>query len=798
MASLADGIFSESTVNFVGKDGFVWWVGEVEDNEDPMELGRVKVRCLGYYTNFAGGTLADLPTGSLPWATVLQHTSQAGNDGQGESAGQLQPGAIVLGFFMDGEDAQMPIVLGVMRVNKSSNTRRTKEFALTNHKPRAGEVINTSALYPSEHNAVNPEVTQRQSTNNAVAYPGLLNSDTGGYGSPKNIGVTIPGGYTNPIKPLDPEKPIPAANGVAGAWKTLDYKLSYLVEDISLSCINLVKCEAGDYLDLPTGQLITKDDIYAPLKSFMTVVYAQVISSVRGGLVALAEDLKITNLMLKNDGTPFKIYNTVVSATTQILNTACAFDANLDKYVSETLTSVEGQIDAYLAGVIDQKEFLTFTVEEISGNIIQDVNAMMKDIGDLSDAVKKKVEGISDDADILLNEWEKGLKIFSDKTELFQKGQYEYVSINAVFKLLGSFGAPCTRSRDHSQKAAGWYPLFGLTKCPLDELEDLNKIRGNNKDLEKNPDLLSTIYTDADPYLTTAKNHINGSYDLWLGTPGRQADVSKRVNGTTHTSICLNNSHFAEKVARDEYKKNNPKASETEIEAAVDAYRRKQTGGKGDTGSLVADHISYAGNLTQEVHGDDCKLVSGHHAVSIDGDYFLKITGDCHIEVGGGFFFTAEGAPKSGAKMQKHALKFGSDVDMNVVGAKMHFESSELDLSATKTRVTGRYYENTSDSQTFSALEITLQSQSSIQVVTPHLLELIGVEDGGTTKKHRGKRSVTVGGNYIHHYATTQQNLYQKYLINLNNERAAYNDDMQDGELREFVGDSIKRLEKAT
>ena len=86
---------------------------------------------------------------------------------------------------------------------------------------------------------------------------------------------------------------------------------------------------------------------------------------------------------------------------------------------------------------------MTFTVEEISANIIQDVNAMMKDIGDLSDAVKKKVEGISDDADILLNEWEKGLKIFSDKTELFQKGQYEYVSINAVFKLLGSFGAPC-------------------------------------------------------------------------------------------------------------------------------------------------------------------------------------------------------------------------------------------------------------------------------------------------------------------------------------------------------------------
>ena len=33
-----DGIINEPTVNFVGKDGFFWWVGEVEDNEDPMGL----------------------------------------------------------------------------------------------------------------------------------------------------------------------------------------------------------------------------------------------------------------------------------------------------------------------------------------------------------------------------------------------------------------------------------------------------------------------------------------------------------------------------------------------------------------------------------------------------------------------------------------------------------------------------------------------------------------------------------------------------------------------------------------
>ena len=31
-----EGILNEPRTNFVGKDGFYWWVGEVEDTEDPM------------------------------------------------------------------------------------------------------------------------------------------------------------------------------------------------------------------------------------------------------------------------------------------------------------------------------------------------------------------------------------------------------------------------------------------------------------------------------------------------------------------------------------------------------------------------------------------------------------------------------------------------------------------------------------------------------------------------------------------------------------------------------------------
>ena len=793
--SIVDGILNEPDTNFIGKDGFFWWVGEVEDNEDPMELGRVKVRCLGYYTNFGGGTLADLPTNSLPWATVLQHTSQPGNDGQGESSGQLQPGAIVLGFFMDGDMAQMPVVLGVMRVNKAESTRTTGKMAFTNVVPDAGIVINNSTLHPAEKNTVKPSRINRQSNSNAVAYPGQVKTITGGMGSPKNIGIDIPGGTTNPVKPLDPEKPIPAANGIGGPWKTLEYKLSYLLEDLCNSCSSIVKAEGGEYLDLTTGRLITKKELTRTIRDYITTIYAQVISSIRQGMISLTEDLKLTQLMLSTTGAPFNLYRVVTAAITQILSKACDVDNMLNLYVNDMMKVVDESVDKYLTGAQDKPTMVARTVESINKKILGDTADLIKEIGDLTKTIKDQVNDLNANDDLLLDTWERGFTIFENLTTLFNRGQYGFVSLTPVFKLLGQFGAGCQRTPEGAAKTAGWYPLFGITRCDMQDLEMLNKMRGSVSD---GTDLFSSVFRDADPYLSTAKNHVNGSYDVWLGTPGRQADVSKRCNGTTHTSLVLNNSHFAEKIARDTFKKENPNATAAEIEAAVEEFRKKQTGGKGDTGSLVADHITYAGTLTQEVHGDDCKLVSGHQAVSIDGDYFLKITGDCHLEVGGGFFLSAEGSPKASGKIQRHALKFGSDVDMSVVGAKFHFQSSELDLSATKSRFTGSFYENTNDVQVMSGLDISLHTQSSIQVVTPHLLELIGVENPTYPKSLRGKRSVTVGGNYEHHYHTGQVDLYKDYRISLANPKALYNEKMNDGELRQFIGGSALSTESTS
>ena len=744
-----EGIFNEPSVNFVGKDGFFWWVGEVEDNEDPMELGRVKCRVLGYYTNFRGGTVADLPSEFLPWATVLQHTCQAGNDGQGESTGQLQPGAVVMGFFMDGEVGQMPIIIGVMRVQKSNQTKNVREFSFTGSKMYPGTAPNPSAIHPADNNTADPDKPQRQGKSNVVAFAGLNKSELGGDGSPKNLGSEpgIPGSSINPIKPIDPAKPIPVANGVGGPWKSLEYKLSYLVEDLADTAANLIQAEADGYVDIVIGKFVTKKELTARIHNFLGSIFAQIISAMRQGLTHLAEDLQMSKIIVSATGVPFSIHQKVQTSVSTILSSLCTLDSKITEYTAIPLKVVTDALDAHLLGASTKADWITKTVNDVVATVLKEADKIIKAIGDIVKNVKTILQGL-DEASGIVSQWEAAQTIFG--VDLFGK------NLSSLMQTLVSFNTSnCMRGHDSAKDVAGWYPLFGVTSCKFEELEKINKIRGSNRGDGKGntgKGLFSALYEDADPYLTSAKNYPNGSYDLWLGTPGRQGEVHKKSNGTTHTSIKFNNSHFAEKVARDVYRKNHPNATEDEVATAVEDFRKKQA--VSDSGALVADHISYAGTLTQEVHGDDCKLVNGDNAVSVDGDYYLKVTGNCHIEVGGGFFFTAEGAPKTvdkngkavSDKIQKHALKFGSDVDMTVVGAKFELQSTETNLAAISTKITGNIFENNCHQQTMSGLELLMSADSSIEQVTPHLLQLINTESTSTAKKVTGIRTVVTGG----------------------------------------------------
>ena len=93
---------------FMGLDGFVWFVGVVEDREDPDKLGRVRVRCLGFHTE----NKTDIPTEDLPWAFVMAPTTTPSMDGLGNTPPFLVEGSWVVGFFRDAKEKQQPIIIG--------------------------------------------------------------------------------------------------------------------------------------------------------------------------------------------------------------------------------------------------------------------------------------------------------------------------------------------------------------------------------------------------------------------------------------------------------------------------------------------------------------------------------------------------------------------------------------------------------------------------------------------------------------------------------------------------------------
>ena len=127
----------EATANFIGKEGFNWWIGQVEndgagtfwkevkenvggeildvfsgkgfDTSDWDWTNKVKVRIVGYHTP----NKADLPTEDLPWALCLMPVTMPQRSGIGGHH-QLQINSWVIGFFMDGAAAQVPIVMGAV------------------------------------------------------------------------------------------------------------------------------------------------------------------------------------------------------------------------------------------------------------------------------------------------------------------------------------------------------------------------------------------------------------------------------------------------------------------------------------------------------------------------------------------------------------------------------------------------------------------------------------------------------------------------------------------------------------
>lgn len=89
-------------------DTFIPFFGVIEENNDPENIGRVRVRCYGYHSE----NKAYIPTDYLQWFTCVISNS-AGVSGIGQSPTGYVKGSTVFGYFLD-KTLQEGIVVGAI------------------------------------------------------------------------------------------------------------------------------------------------------------------------------------------------------------------------------------------------------------------------------------------------------------------------------------------------------------------------------------------------------------------------------------------------------------------------------------------------------------------------------------------------------------------------------------------------------------------------------------------------------------------------------------------------------------
>ena len=149
----------------MGLDGFVWFIGVVENRNDPAKLGRVQVRCLGYHTE----DLNDIPSADLPWAHVMHPVTDPSMQGLGNTPSFLVQGTWVVGFFRDANEKQQPVIMGSLPGNPQTEADITKGF-----NDPTGEYPNEN-IFHSGHGLDESDVSRLARDEDAESHRSLIN-----------------------------------------------------------------------------------------------------------------------------------------------------------------------------------------------------------------------------------------------------------------------------------------------------------------------------------------------------------------------------------------------------------------------------------------------------------------------------------------------------------------------------------------------------------------------------------------------------------------------------------------------
>ena len=121
---------------FLGAN-FLWWIGQIADDStwrDNILPGkhenvysipgwgrRYKVRIIGLHDKEE----TTIASEQLPWAQVMYPVTAGGGQANASTTSALRQGNFVFGFFLDGQDMQVPVIMGVLGNNAQTTLKTT-------------------------------------------------------------------------------------------------------------------------------------------------------------------------------------------------------------------------------------------------------------------------------------------------------------------------------------------------------------------------------------------------------------------------------------------------------------------------------------------------------------------------------------------------------------------------------------------------------------------------------------------------------------------------------------------------
>ena len=186
---------------FLGQ-GFNWWIGQVADDStwrDNILAGkfkspntipgwgyRYKVRIIGLHDQ----TEETIATEDLPWAQVMYPVTAGTGMASAYQTPNIRQGMFCFGFFMDGQEQEVPIIMGLLG-NNAQTPLKTKigtddsNFAPTSGTAEGAEPAEPAARVKQPDEGIRTEkpATPEQEQERAAPSPG---SSSNKYGLPDN------------------------------------------------------------------------------------------------------------------------------------------------------------------------------------------------------------------------------------------------------------------------------------------------------------------------------------------------------------------------------------------------------------------------------------------------------------------------------------------------------------------------------------------------------------------------------------------------------------------------------------